>query len=218
MEAERGLESTDNHLCLGEATIPLVAGQWRGIAASLEAEPPADLLAALHRRLDPDRLAVSTAIASSAAMRHTPPWIARLALAADAFVFSRPLASVPDGQSVIAGYPSFGDWGRDTMISLPGLTLATGRPDVACRILETFARFVSEGMLPNVFPGAGDHPEYNADASLWFFEACCSASPTKKAITARTSRSCTIISMPSPATPMRACSASCRRRPIPING
>ena len=172
MEAERGLESTDNHLCLGEATIPLVAGQWRGIAASLDAEPPADLLAALRRRLDQDRLAVSTAIASSAAMRHTPPWIARLALAADAFVFSRPLASVPDGQSVIAGYPWFGDWGRDTMISLPGLTLATGRPEVARRILETFASFVSEGMLPNLFPGAGDRPEYNtADASLWFFEA-----------------------------------------------
>jgi predicted glycogen debranching enzyme len=105
-------------------------------------------------------------------MRDAPPWIARLALAADAFVFARPLASVPDGQSVIAGYPWFGDWGRDTMISLPGLTLATGRPQVAHRILATFASFVSEGMLPNVFPGAGDRAEYNtADASLWFFEA-----------------------------------------------
>jgi predicted glycogen debranching enzyme len=79
---------------------------------------------------------------------------------------------VPDGQSVIAGYPWFGDWGRDTMISLPGLTLATGRADTAVRILKTFASFVSQGMLPNVFPGAGDHPDYNtADASLWFFEA-----------------------------------------------
>jgi 4-alpha-glucanotransferase len=73
---------------------------------------------------------------------------------------------------VIAGYPWFGDWGRDTMISLPGLTLATGRPETALRILRTFARFVSQGMLPNVFPGAGDHADYNtADASLWFFEA-----------------------------------------------
>jgi 4-alpha-glucanotransferase len=105
-------------------------------------------------------------------MAQAPPWITRLALAADAFVFCRPSASVPDGQSVIAGYPWFGDWGRDTMISLPGLTLATGRPEVARRILKTFASFVSEGMLPNVFPGAGDRPEYNtADASLWFFEA-----------------------------------------------
>src|SRR5262249_62069391 len=64
------------------------------------------------------------------------------------------------------------DWGRDTMISLPGLTLATGRSQIARRILATFASFVSEGMLPNVFPGAGEHADYNtADASLWFFEA-----------------------------------------------
>jgi predicted glycogen debranching enzyme len=58
------------------------------------------------------------------------------------------------------------------MISLPGLTLATGRPQIARRILATFASFVSEGMLPNVFPGAGEGADYNtADASLWFFEA-----------------------------------------------
>ena len=99
-------------------------------------------------------------------------WVEQLVLAADAFVFARPLPGVADGRSVIAGYPWFGDWGRDTMIGLPGLTLATGRADVALRILETFARFVSEGMLPNVFPGAGETPAYNtADASLWFFEA-----------------------------------------------
>jgi 4-alpha-glucanotransferase len=79
---------------------------------------------------------------------------------------------VPDGRSVIAGYPWFGDWGRDTMISLPGLCLATGRFDEARLILETFARFVDGGMLPNVFPGAGDTPEYNTvDAALWYVEA-----------------------------------------------
>ena len=172
LEAERGLDSTDNHLCVGEATIPLVPGQWRGIVGSLEPDPPADLAAALLRRLDHDRAAVSAAMASGPAMQRAPAWVARLALAADAFLFARPLPSVPDGQSVIAGYPWFGDWGRDTMISLPGLTLATGRPRVAHRILKTFASFVSQGMLPNVFPGPGDRPEYNtADASLWFFEA-----------------------------------------------
>ena len=58
------------------------------------------------------------------------------------------------------------------MIALPGLTLATGRYDTARRILQTFARFVDQGMLPNVFPGVGDKPEYNtADAALWFIEA-----------------------------------------------
>jgi 4-alpha-glucanotransferase len=172
LEAERGLDSIDNHLCVGEVTLPLLPGQWCGIGASLDGEPAADLEAALGRRLDHDRRTVSTAIASSPAMREAPPWIARLALAADSFIFARPLASVPDGQSVIAGYPWFGDWGRDTMISLPGLALATGRPQVAHRILATFASFVSEGMLPNVFPGTGDRAEYNtADASLWFFDA-----------------------------------------------
>jgi predicted glycogen debranching enzyme len=172
MEAERGLDSTDHHLCVGEVTLPLVPGQWRGIVASLDAEPSRDLEAALVRRLDYDRHIVSTATAGNAAMRGAPPWIARLALAADAFIFARPLASVPDGKSVIAGYPWFGDWGRDTMISLPGLTLATGRPQIGRRILATFASFVSQGMLPNVFPGAGERADYNtADASLWFFEA-----------------------------------------------
>jgi predicted glycogen debranching enzyme len=172
MEAERGLPSNDNHLCIGEVTLPLVAGEWRGIVASLEPNPAADIAAALLRRLDHDRAVISTALASSPAMAQASPWIARLALAADAFLFSRPLANQPDGQSVIAGYPWFGDWGRDTMISLPGLTLATGRPATALRILRTFASFVSDGMLPNVFPGAGDRADYNtADASLWFFEA-----------------------------------------------
>src|SRR6516165_1149861 len=172
VEAERGLDSIDNHLCVGEVTMPLIPGQWCGIAASLEPRPPVDLTAALSRRLDHDRAAVVTATASSPAMQQAPDWIARLALAADAFLFARPLPTVPDGQSVIAGYPWFGDWGRDTMISLPGLTLATGRSETARRILETFASFVSEGMLPNVFPGAGDRADYNtAAASLWFFEA-----------------------------------------------
>src|SRR6266516_197258 len=172
VEAERGLDSTDSHLCVGEITMPLVPGQWCGIVASLHPDPSADLAAALLRRLDHDRAVLATAMGSSRAMREAPGWIRRLTLAADAFQFSRPLPDVPDGQSVIAGYPWFGDWGRDTMISLPGLTLATGRSETTGRILKTFASFVSQGMLPNVFPGAGDSPEYNtADASLWFFEA-----------------------------------------------
>ena len=93
-------------------------------------------------------------------------------LAAGRFQLARPQPGLPDGESVIAGYPWFGDWGRDTMIALPGLTLATGRFDSARRILRTFARFVDQGMLPNVFPGAGETPDYNTvDAGLWYFEA-----------------------------------------------
>jgi predicted glycogen debranching enzyme len=172
VEAERGLDSIDSHLCIGEVTMPLVPGQWCGIVASLAPDPSVDVAAALMRRLDHDRAAVTRANASSLAMRQAPTWVTRLALAADAFVFSRPLPSAPAGESIIAGYPWFADWGRDTMISLPGLTLATGRPETARRILKTFTRFVSEGMLPNVFPEGADRPEYNTvDASLWFFEA-----------------------------------------------
>jgi predicted glycogen debranching enzyme len=73
---------------------------------------------------------------------------------------------------VIAGYPWFGDWGRDTMIALPGLAIATGRPEIAGTILRSFAAWLDRGMLPNVFPEQGESPHYNtADASLWFVEA-----------------------------------------------
>ena len=167
VEATRGLGSRDAHLCVGQAEVALHPGIWCGIVASLRTDPPGDLAAALQRRLAHDREVLATANSPLA-----PPWINRLTLAADTFVFARPLPEEPNGQSVIAGYPWFGDWGRDTMISLPGLALATGRSSVALRILRTFSRFVSQGMLPNVFPGAGQTPEYNtADASLWFFEA-----------------------------------------------
>jgi len=102
--------------------------------------------------------------------RHSPipdPFIEHLTEAADQFVVRR-----GEGHSIIAGYPWFGDWGRDTMIALPGLTLVTGRFDVACGILQEFSKAMNRGMLPNRFPDAGDTPEYNtADATLWFFEA-----------------------------------------------
>jgi predicted glycogen debranching enzyme len=78
----------------------------------------------------------------------------RLVLAADQFVARRGSG----GQTVIARYPWFSDWGRDTMIALPGLTLSTGRAPIAAEVLTTFARFVSEGMLPNRFPDAGRRP------------------------------------------------------------
>ncbi|MGQ0811106.1 MAG: amylo-alpha-1,6-glucosidase [Nitrospiraceae bacterium] len=72
-------------------------------------------------------------------------------------------------RTVIAGYPWFADWGRDTFISLPGLCLVTGRWEIAWEVVEAFASQVSEGMVPNRFPDAGEQPEYNTiDASLWF--------------------------------------------------
>ncbi len=91
----------------------------------------------------------------------------QLVLAADQFIVNR-----GEGKTVIAGYHWFSDWGRDTMIALNGLTLATNRPEIAKSILTEFSKHISEGMLPNRFPDAGETPEYNTvDATLWFFEA-----------------------------------------------
>jgi predicted glycogen debranching enzyme len=91
-----------------------------------------------------------------------------LALAADQFVVKRG----EDLRTIIAGYHWFADWGRDTMISLPGICLVTGRFDDAKKILRAFAQSTSQGMLPNRFPDAGEQPEYNTvDATLWFFVA-----------------------------------------------
>jgi predicted glycogen debranching enzyme len=100
------------------------------------------------------------------------PAKSQLILAANQFVVRRATPQNPNGRSVIAGYPWFSDWGRDTMISLPGLTLPTGRPALAVEILRTYAQFVEQGMLPNRFPDEGESPEYNTvDATLWYFEA-----------------------------------------------
>lgn len=79
------------------------------------------------------------------------------------------LARRGSGSTIVAGYPWFTDWGRDTLIALRGLCLARGELDVAGQILHAWAGAVSEGMLPNRFPDAEDEPEYNSvDASLWF--------------------------------------------------
>jgi predicted glycogen debranching enzyme len=172
VERERGLDPTDNHLCVGEALLDLTPGLWSGITASLREDASPDLEEALRHFQAHDRGVLARARLHSPGLREAPAWLQQLVLAADSFVFARPLPEVPDGESVIAGYPWFGDWGRDTMIALPGLTLATGRHDSALRILETYACFVDRGMLPNVFPGARDRPEYNTvDAALWYVEA-----------------------------------------------
>jgi len=171
-ETERGLPDLDNHLSVGIAGLPLVPGQPVGIVASLEPDPPADLSAALERRRGADRAVLARAGEHYPDYAGAPSWVAQLLLAADDFLFVRPLPGGGAGVSVMAGYPWFGDWGRDTMIALPGLTLATGRTDAARAVLETYAGFVDGGMLPNFFPGAGDSPVYNSvDAALWYVEA-----------------------------------------------
>jgi len=170
-EAERGLDAVDDNLHVGTFTAALSPGASVTLVLSAEAAPMTDGGAAWERRAAHER-DVLARWRDTPAGRSAPGWVDRLALAADQFVVRRPLADDPEAMSVIAGYHWFGDWGRDTTISLPGLCLATGRPEVARRILTTFARFADQGMLPNVFPDSGDAPEYNtADAALWYIEA-----------------------------------------------
>jgi predicted glycogen debranching enzyme len=105
--------------------------------------------------------------AISTSSPHTGEFVTVLVEAADQYIVDRGA-----GKTVIAGYHWFGDWGRDTMISLTGLTLATGRYDVAKSILKEFSLHVDRGMLPNRYPDTGEAAEYNTvDATLWYFEA-----------------------------------------------
>jgi predicted glycogen debranching enzyme len=107
--------------------------------------------------------------------------LSKLVLAADQFVIT-PISREKDAvrqraigehvRSIIAGYPWFTDWGRDTMISLEGLTLVTGRPHIAHDILRTFAYYIHQGLIPNMFPdGQNEGLYHTADATLWFFHA-----------------------------------------------
>jgi predicted glycogen debranching enzyme len=98
--------------------------------------------------------------------------IGRLLRAANDFVVSRKSPDGSEGSTVIAGYPWFADWGRDTMISLPGLFLTPGRFAEAKQVLGVFAKYVSQGMIPNRFDDYTNEPSYNTvDASLWFIHA-----------------------------------------------
>ncbi|NLM17702.1 MAG: glycogen debranching protein [Candidatus Riflebacteria bacterium] len=96
-------------------------------------------------------------------------FLKKLLLAADQFIVARKSTGE---KTVLAGYPWFSDWGRDTLIALPGLSLVSGRFDDAASILKTFAANIKYGLVPNCFPDRGDDALYNSvDASLWFFFA-----------------------------------------------
>ncbi len=175
-EKYRGLDALDDNLYAGLFRATLLPGQSLTVVASTEAAPNLDGASAYAERQAYERQLLAGAglapAQAGAPAKDAPAAIEHLILAADQFIVRRSLPDDPDGRTIIAGYPWFGDWGRDTMISLPGLTLITGRHDVAARILRTYARFIDQGLLPNHFPEAGEEPEYNtADATLWYFEA-----------------------------------------------
>jgi predicted glycogen debranching enzyme len=173
MERARGLDDCEDHLQIGTIRATVEEGMPLTIVLSTDPTASCDGAKALERRKRHERaLAAAFTRARPALAKQAPLWVGQALLAADQFIVDRPSPEDPEGRSVIAGYPWFGDWGRDTMIALPGLTLATGRPAIARQILLTFARFVDRGMLPNRFPDAGETPEYNTvDATLWYVEA-----------------------------------------------
>jgi predicted glycogen debranching enzyme len=171
-ETVRGLNDRDDHVHAGTFQATVAPGSTLLFLASAD-DGGAFGDEELAARRDRDQMLLDrfdAARPSTAAGR--PRWIDRLVLAADQFVVARPTTAQPEGQSVIAGYHWFEDWGRDTMISLPGLALVTGRAEVAAPILKAFSQYVSQGMLPNRFPDGSAQPEYNTiDATLWYFQA-----------------------------------------------
>ena len=179
VEHDRGYPHRGRLWSPGVFRIELKAGSEVTLVASTEAPevmtaltPDEAIEAERHRRWRLLRHAPESARSGPAA---------ELVLAADQFVIVpagrrrdavRAIAEGDEIRSVIAGYHWFTDWGRDTMISLEGLTLSTGRIREAASILRTFAMYVRDGLLPNMFPdGSNEGLYHTADATLWFFHA-----------------------------------------------
>ena len=173
VERERGFPDRTDHFFAGEFRATIPPGGSLTIVASTSETPSVNGEAAFAKRKS-ETLALLDQFFAADIMTGLvpPPAVQQLVLAADQFIAARPVEGAPDAKTILAGYPWFGDWGRDTVIALPGLCLSTGRPWLARNILRTLSRFVSEGMLPNTFPRAGEAPVYNSvDAALWYFEA-----------------------------------------------
>ena len=172
VEAYRGLDATEDLRRAARFGATLLAGESITIVLSTDPSAIPDGEASLIRRqgwehmlLDDGWLMVDDRGAHRAERE-------QLILAADQFLVDRPSPDNEEGSTVIAGYPWFTDWGRDTMIALPGLTVSVGRMENSIPILNTFAAHIDSGMIPNRFPDEGEQPEYNTvDATLWFFEA-----------------------------------------------
>jgi len=172
-ETERGLGDREDRLFAALFRAKLEVGSSATLVLTTEATASLDGETARAERANHDvKLFQEWQAKNEALAEEAPSWLWQLILAADQFIVNRSLPEEPDGRSIIAGYHWFGDWGRDTMIALPGLTLTTGRAGVARQILLAFSRYVDGGMLPNNFPDAGGQPEYNTvDAALWYFES-----------------------------------------------
>ncbi len=163
-ETERGEESSEDLLCPGRFSVSLKPGESVYITAC--DEDPAGLVSPSKLEKSEDKRVSDIACR----FEPGPETLKKLAYSADSFIVSRRSTGK---KTIIAGYHWFSDWGRDTMISLCGLTLVTKKFDVCRDILSTFSENIKNGIVPNRFSdNSGDPPEYNAvDASLWYFYA-----------------------------------------------
>ena len=160
VEQERGLDAQEDLFNPFALRFSIGAEETVSVIASTIPHDPEEA-GLLRSREIARRKAVRDASPSEA------PLIEALVAAADQYIVQR-----GELKTIVAGYHWFTDWGRDTMIALPGLTLVTGRYDVARQILRVFAESIDQGMLPNRYPDSGETPEFNTvDATLWFFEA-----------------------------------------------
>jgi predicted glycogen debranching enzyme len=179
IEQSRGYESCGEIWSPGYRRTTLKPGETFTVIASTE---PWEKILALDPKGAIDReLTRRRKLVEAALPEVRTGWPAELILAADQFIITpnaragdtaRAQAAGGDIRTVIAGYHWFTDWGRDTMISLEGLTLATGRHQEAGYILRTFAHYIQDGLIPNMFPEGENKGLYNtADATLWYFHA-----------------------------------------------
>ena len=173
VERERGLPDRGRHLCVGYMNFPLHTDLWVGMSASVdEREPPYYIMDSMERFQARDLTMLTQTKLSVPEMTDAPTWIDQLILAADSFVIHHGSEGKGGRDAIVAGYPWFGEWGRDSMIALPGLLLATGRYRQARDLLLGYLPLIDRGMLPNFFPGDGEQAEYNTvDAALWYIEA-----------------------------------------------
>tara|TARA_A100001037_G_C15085979_1_gene606715 strand:- start:450 stop:1337 length:888 start_codon:yes stop_codon:yes gene_type:complete len=162
VERYRGLDAVEDLFSPGSLTFELQADKPVALIASVGDPISIDEIDALRAsELDRRKGLLASLVVDD-------PFAASLADAADTFVIRR----VDDLSTIIAGYPWFSDWGRDTFIALPRISLVTGRFDQAAGMLKAFARASDQGMIPNRFPDHGETADYNnVDASLWYVHA-----------------------------------------------
>lgn len=163
-EKERGLKATEDHYVPGYFELKLKPNETKIItlAASIE---DIDSLNGIEM-LEKEEERIKNLIEKAG---YNNQFINRLVETSDSFITSRESTG---SKTILAGYPWFTDWGRDTMVALPGLTLVTKRFEDARDILLTFSKYVKDGLIPNMFPDEGQEPIYNTiDAPLWYFEA-----------------------------------------------